>query len=369
MFACCISGVSPEQREALNAEKVASDLLDKKLRVQIKEETKVHKLLLLGTGESGKSTVFKQMQIIYDQQKDFSSLEKATYRHVLRVNVVDCMQSLINGIEKYNITYEHKESQPAAAALSELDIHSTDFWSSRIIDDIKHLWFAEPAVAKMFDMRAMIQLLDSTRYLCENVDRIGEADYVPTKDDILRARLRTSGIVEKVFRIHDVDFKFLDVGGQRNERRKWIHCFADVTSVIYVAAISEYDQVLFEKDDQNRLIESIEQFRELSNLPVFAQTAFILFLNKYDLFVEKIPRVSMKKTCFPEFVGNVTSVDECLVYIEEQFRAARHTKNLSNCQIFCHATCATDTSNIERVFEACKLIILQSNLNKLGFGV
>jgi hypothetical protein len=32
-------------------------------------------------------------------------------------------------------------------------------------------------------------------------------------------------------------------GGQRNERRKWIHCFENVTAVIFVAALSEYDQV------------------------------------------------------------------------------------------------------------------------------
>ena len=37
--------------------------------------------------------------------------------------------------------------------------------------------------------------------------------------------------------------RFLDVGGQRNERRKWIHCFEGVTALIFVTAISEYDQV------------------------------------------------------------------------------------------------------------------------------
>ena len=46
-----------------------------------------------------------------------------------------------------------------------------------------------------------------------------------------------------------------DVGGQRNERKKWIHCFDDVTAVIFVAAISEYDQNLYEDHKTNRMHE------------------------------------------------------------------------------------------------------------------
>ena len=44
-----------------------------------------------------------------------------------------------------------------------------------------------------------------------------------------------------------------DVGGQRSERKKWIHCFEGVTSIIFCTAISEYDQVLLEERNQARL--------------------------------------------------------------------------------------------------------------------
>ena len=42
--------------------------------------------------------------------------------------------------------------------------------------------------------------------------------------------------------------RMVDVGGQRSERRKWIHCFDHVTSVMFLVAISEYDQILVEAD-------------------------------------------------------------------------------------------------------------------------
>ncbi len=41
-----------------------------------------------------------------------------------------------------------------------------------------------------------------------------------------------------------------DVGGQRSERKKWIHCFDAVTSIIFCVALSEYDQVLLEESNQ-----------------------------------------------------------------------------------------------------------------------
>ena len=42
----------------------------------------------------------------------------------------------------------------------------------------------------------------------------------------------------------------VDVGGQRSERRKWIHCFENVTSIMFLVALSEYDQVLVESDNE-----------------------------------------------------------------------------------------------------------------------
>jgi len=369
---CLSSGLTPEERSALKAETSASQQLDKDLQGKNGKESKVYKLLLLGTGESGKSTIFKQMQIIYDSEHGFTAIEKSTFKHVIRTNVVECLQALLSGIETFEIPYEDQKSQEFVDTINSLDAHSSDFWVPEIVDCVKALWGNEPAVAKMYEQRSKIQLLDSTEYLFENIEKIAADDYLPDKDDILRARLRTSGIHERIFHIHDVDFKFVDVGGQRNERKKWMHCFDGVTSVIFVAAVSEYDQGLFENHHQNRLIESINQFHEVSTLPYFAETAFILFLNKIDLFMKKVPKVSMRDTCFPDYDGDPTCVDGCLDYITSQFLRARvpdgedPKKYADDCNVYPHTTCATDTDHIEQVFEACKLIILRNNLEALG---
>jgi hypothetical protein len=80
----------------------------------------------------------------------------------------------------------------------------------------------------------------------------------------------------------------VDVGGQRNERRKWIHCFEDVTAIIFVAALSEYDQVLEEDNETNRMVESLKLFEDTINNDWFNRKPIILFLNKVDIFEKKL---------------------------------------------------------------------------------
>jgi len=324
------------------------------------EETRVIKLLLLGTGESGKSTIFKQMQIIYGQE-GFSENEKATFRYVLRRNVVESMQTLLMGCTKFGFPFSDAQSKQASEFILNVDPLSAAFWVDEIKDHIVHLWTREPAIQAAYKRRAEMQLIDSAQYLFENMERLGSKDYSPNQADILRARLRTSGIVEKSYKINNVDFKFLDVGGQRNERRKWIHCFQDVTAVMFVAAISEYDQKLYEDEKENRVHEAIEVFGNIANSQYFVNSSMILFLNKKDLFEDKIKIVSLK-VCFPEYDGKEHSYDDAVAYMQEKFLAKiKDSKRL----VYPHVTCATDTENVGKVFDACKQTILQQNLERL----
>lgn len=75
-----------------------------------------------------------------------------------------------------------------------------------------------------------------------------------------------------------------------------------MTAVIFCVALSEYDQTLREDDTQNRMKESLLLFDEICNSHWFRNTTFILFLNKTDLFKEKIQRVDLK-VCFPNYTG------------------------------------------------------------------
>lgn len=85
-------------------------------------------------------------------------------------------------------------------------------------------------------------------------------------------------------------FRMVDVGGQRSERKKWVHCFQDVTAILFVVAMNSYDMRLYEDENVNRMHEAIQLFDEICNSKWFRSTALVLFLNKSDLFKEKIQK-------------------------------------------------------------------------------
>lgn len=144
----------------------------------------------------------------------------------------------------------------------------------------------------------------------------------------------------------------LDVGGQRSERKKWIHCFEDVTAIVFLVAISEYDQVLVEDESVNRMQEALTLFDTICNLRWFSNTSIILFLNKIDLFKEKIRRVPLQET-FPMYTGG-SDFDAGCQFITDMFLRQNKTGNRT---IYPHLTCATDTTQIKFVMNAVNMII------------
>ena len=92
----------------------------------------------------------------------------------------------------------------------------------------------------------------SLLYFYSHLDRLFDREYQPTEQDIIRCRARTIGITETTFNLRDHEMLMVDVGGQKSERRKWIHCFQDVTSILFLVSLSGYDQCLVEDKDAVR---------------------------------------------------------------------------------------------------------------------
>lgn len=146
-------------------------------------------------------------------------------------------------------------------------------------------------------------LNNKTNYSFFNdIDRISDPNYIPNDQDVLYSRVKSTGITETKFVIGDLVYRMVDVGGQRSERKKWIHCFEDVTAIIFMVAISEYDQVLFEDENVNRMGESLTLFQSIVDMQWFQKTSIILFMNKTDIFENKI-KISPLKKYFPQYKG------------------------------------------------------------------
>jgi len=222
--------------------------------------------------------------------------------------------------------------------------------------------YADPAIKKTIEQYNNFHLLDSTHFFLSNIDRIAQADYLPSVEDLLRCRSHTVGIQELTLEIEQNKFIIVDVGGQRSERKKWIHSFQDVTAVLFFVALSEYDLKLYEDDDTNRMHESLKLFDDICNSKWFFNIPIILFLNKMDLFKEKIKKVNITEA-FPDY-DSLQNFADASEYIQNQFLMVNDNPEKG---VYPHITCATSTDNIKTVFVSVKSIVLQAAINSAGF--
>jgi len=142
------------------------------------------------------------------------------------------------------------------------------------------------------------------------------------------------------------------------KEKKWIHCFNDVQALIFVVAINEFDMKLAEDNKVNRMTESLLLWQEIRSNEWFEKSSMILFLNKSDLFREKIELVDLKVT-FKDYNGG-NDYKAALEYLKGVF--------VDNAErdIFVHVTCATDTKSTQVVFDSVRTTIMEQNMEDGG---
>ncbi|KAH8365259.1 hypothetical protein KR084_006757 [Drosophila pseudotakahashii] len=347
---CCLSDLARE-------EKRISSEIDKKLRQYKKNARRELKLLVLGTGESGKSTFIKQMRIIHGN--GYSNRDRRENIQLVFQNIFMAMQSMIEAMDKLKIFYDQVEHEELADLVKSLDYRTVTKLEDPYLNAIKTLW-KDAGIQESYERRNEYQLTDSAKYFLNDIDRIEKANYLPTDQDILRVRVPTFNIHEYPFELNGYVISMVDVAGQRNMRRKWIHCFSNVTSIMFLVALSEFDLLLAECENDNRMKESIALFRTIVSLPYFRDASFILFLNKQDLFEDKIKKTHLVDY-FPEYNGPKRDAQAAQYFILRMFLSVNPDPDK---MVYPHFTVATNTENIELVFTAVKDTIMDLHLEK-----
>ncbi|BFZ02899.1 hypothetical protein BsWGS_05938 [Bradybaena similaris] len=353
LLTCCVG-------EHEKAQRIRNRELDRMLNRDRLTFRRTVRVLLLGAGESGKSTFLKQMRIIHGQ--DFDDEQVREFRIVIYNNILKGMRVLIDARQKLHIPWGDETC--AKDATKVFDFNGSEKLDQTLfgeyVDSLKRLW-ADSGIRTAFDRRREFQLGDSLKYFLDNIGRIGTVNYTPSKQDILLARKATKGIIEHQIMIKGVPFMFIDVGGQRSQRQKWFQCFEGITSILFLTSASEFDQVLMEDRKTNRLAESCNIFETIVNNRSFMSVSIILFLNKMDLLSEKVTKVKISDY-FPEFQGDPHNLDDVKRFLCNMFDSRRRERSKP---LFHHFTTAIDTENIKHVFQDVKDTILHDNLKLL----
>eukprot|EP01130_Rhizamoeba_saxonica_P012521 TRINITY_DN5281_c0_g1_i1.p1 TRINITY_DN5281_c0_g1~~TRINITY_DN5281_c0_g1_i1.p1 ORF type:complete len:355 (+),score=66.84 TRINITY_DN5281_c0_g1_i1:22-1086(+) len=320
------------------------------------------KLLLLGAGESGKTTFAKQVRLV-NLANDFTDEMKSTFLPIIQNNVLVSVICLIEACEEWG--YEI-QGEAVDAKDNIMAIDSIEMFNEGVPDTFQHdvevLWDNE-SIQQAYERRSELQFIDAvgTYFIPKRLEKICDNQRVPSINDIMYARSKTTGISELSFTVNNKEFLLVDVGGQRTERKKWIHCFDEVNGILFMIGISEYDQYLYEDDSVNRMHEADKLFRDIITSPFFEDTGVILFLNKYDLFQDKIKKVDMN-ICYEDYQGGCNE-DAAKNFLQNHYKQlASETKR----ELFQHFTCATDVDTIQALWKDIQKMLVLDALGNIG---
>lgn len=243
------------------------------------------------------------------------------------------------------------------------------------VADIVRIIWDEPVIQRVYAMEGKIPTLEAPiGYYMDNLDRIASKSFSPSEEDMLHARKQTRKVQELEFKVKNRKFVLIDVGGQRIERRKWINYFDEVDIILYVVGLDGFSQLCIEDGKTNRMRESLDVFRDLCDSPFFSETNIILFLNKADIFKEKIKSIPLDN-CFRSFQGPKHDYDSAIKYISKRFittheRIAQRNTAVDALppKVYPYTTVATATENMSHIINSVQSIFLRKAMEQCGIA-
>ena len=233
-----------------SAEKQLTSVINKELNKDKGVYEKHKKILFLGSGGAGKSTIFKQLRQIHGE--GFSDDDKKEFIPHIHSQLINEMKSALNIYIDYNLRQKQREQKEQEKndnyneydddlllfdnlMLESSELNSTEaadqllaykynkkkgVITNDIIECIKLLW-NEPIIREIYEKRNITRLETSSAHFWNKLDKIRNPNYLPTEEDILLCRYITTGLHEMTFEIDNDTLSIIDVGGQKSQRRKW----------------------------------------------------------------------------------------------------------------------------------------------------
>ena len=320
------------------------------------------KVLLLGSGDSGKSTILKQMRLIH--KMPFTPSEIEHYRQLVFDNLTRGIRYVLDAMEDMELKVSETNLPYIDMIDNARDLRDGEPFPITYYEPLKSLW-NDPNVKQAYERGNEAALPENLLYFFAHLDRLFDPGYQPTEQDIVHCRARTIGITETTFKLKEHEMLMVDVGGQKSERRKWIHCFQDVTSILFLVSLSGYDQCLVEDKDANQMQDAMTIWDSICHSQWFKQTSIILFLNKDDLFQRKVPTSDIK-TFFPDYEGPPGDVKAGRDYFRKRFaRLAQKAGRSKEREIYIHVTTATDTAMLRVVMAAVEDAVISKNIRTI----
>ncbi|KAJ7916969.1 guanine nucleotide binding protein, alpha subunit [Mycena leptocephala] len=234
---------------------------------------------------------------------------------------------------------------------------------------MQEMW-RDPSVRRCLQEKR-IRLEESSGFFLDEIPRITAKKYIPTDADVVKARLKTIGVVEHTFSISSGSnrgkrWKIYDVGGSRNQRQAWTPYFEDINAIIFLAPISAFDQCLAEDPLVNRLEDSLQLWQAVVSNKLLAKVNIVLFLNKCDLLQAKLDAGVRLNKHMISYGDRPNDYDSVSKYFRNKFGALHHavTPNKER-ELYIHLTTATDIRRTATIIATTRDDIIKGHLKSM----
>ena len=302
-------------------------------------------IVIVGTGGTGKSTIVKQFRLLHGA--GFSVGERRAWAQRIRSNM---LADAHYALRKASVS----PNQPGGLTV-ELRLIDALFsaMTGPVALQLQSLRQAlnVPGFLPWLDMISPC-LTPMASYFWKQTDRILDLDYMPSDQDVIYCPSSTLGVASYDFSARDSDFHLVDCGGQRSQRKKWLHFFSAATAVLFVASVDDFWHTLSEDETANSLREAIDVFAETINSPSLRNRSVLLFLNKSDLLPASLEDHDFGRY-FPEYEGDARDPKAVSSFIKQRFLGvnASSERERTIMAVATTASCAREARGLARIIE------------------
>ncbi|KAF8913503.1 guanine nucleotide binding protein, alpha subunit [Mucidula mucida] len=382
--------------EAQRVSDAIDDALKAEKKTRDKREKGLVRVLLLGQSESGKSTTLKNLRLAYDLEE--WTRERASWRSVVQLNVIRSVHALLEdstdsllklrlaplrrveadlkrrfGASALEVTPEMPSSELAVRAMTHLP--QADDVAAQAI-----LAACLPDIRTLYESASRsVHIEETSGFFLNDLERVCASDYVPSDDDVVRARLRTTGVQEWRIRFSGSqaaglhpdfgrDWVIYDVGGCRTMRHAWLPFFENINAIIFLAPLSPFDLPLSEDPTMNRLDDTMRIWRFIVATKLLSRTTLIVFLNKCDLLKRKLRSGAQ----FGRYVTNYSGENEIgpvVKWMRDKFKdlSKAHAPSDAVRAVYLYPTSVTDTKATAITLRTVHDGILRDHLRSAEF--
>ncbi|KAF2020704.1 guanine nucleotide-binding protein-like protein alpha-3 subunit [Aaosphaeria arxii CBS 175.79] len=290
----------PTEEDYLDAAAaMRSEAIDRSLEEDAASLRRETKLVLMGSVNSGKELIMRQMKVLYAD--GYPREERMGYRYAVRSTIRLLIHAMIDLLRDTGISLPKELHRNFAVLLDEVENTDIGTITPDAVRAVTRIWNSNE-FSTLYVKNFEIDFPQYTPYFAQDIERIADVDYIPSEADIIRLNHSMGGIKELRFTWDDMSVHLFNISGYIPDqfRKRWFHQLEGASALIFTVDISTYDRPYLGQSAESQLLSDFATFESWANSPKFFGASIVLLLNNFTRFREKLQHSPMQ-TFFEDY--------------------------------------------------------------------